>query len=378
MTRQKAIHVLHIASGDIWAGAEAQLYTLAKTLHQSEMVKVSVVLMNYGILEKKLKSEGIDVIVFDETKLNGLKIISRIFTLLRRVKPDIVHTHGKKENILSSFCLVFFNNIVSMRTSHGAPEHSPSLLLFHKWLYNFADWFSGRILQRKIIAVSTDLKVKLAEHFPETRIAIIQNGLDILNTTHHLPSKEFHQPAEAYTFRIGFAGRLVPVKRVDLFIQVAKKFISTYPDISATFHIYGTGPLKNELEKLNLDSGVSESIIFEGQTDNMATELNKTDILIMISDHEGLPMVLLEAMACQAPIVAHAVGGIPELLDHGQCGVLINNQNPIEYADAIRTLLSSTNRRQILSRNAYDRLSQHYSSQTNADAYIEIYSSLIN
>jgi glycosyltransferase involved in cell wall biosynthesis len=366
-----------MASGDIWAGAESQLFTLAKTLHQSDKVKVSVALMNYGVLEQRLKNEGIDVTVFDESKLNGFKIIAGIFSLFRRLKPDIVHTHGKKENILSSFGLIFFKNITSMRTAHGAPENRPSPLLFHKWLYNFSDWFSGRFLQRRIIAVSDDLKTKLAEHFPATKISIIQNGLDIIDISHHQPEKQFLKPTDSTTFRIGFAGRLVSVKRVDLFIQAAREFISKYPDISATFHIYGTGPLKNELEKLRSELDAAASIIFEGHTEDMAAQLGELDILIMISDHEGLPMILLEAMACHTPILAHAVGGIPELLDHGQCGVLISNQNPVDYAHAIYTLLSEPDTRQMLARNAYERLSKHYSSQTNADAYVETYTSLI-
>lgn len=376
MTKNNKIHVMHIASGDIWAGAEAQLYTLVKELHESDKVKVSVVLMNYGALEQKIRHEGIDIYIFDETKLNGIKIALNLFRLFHRLRPDVIHTHGKKENVISSFCSLFVSNTVSIRTSHGAPEQSPSPLLIHKWLYNFADWFSGRFLQQRIVAVSDDLKKKLEKHFPEKHISVVQNGLDITAIKRSPPKRELNKSLETGIFRIGFAGRLVAVKRVDLFIQIAQAFISAHPEISATFQIHGTGPLEEELKVLSQASGARDAIIFEGHTKNMLEALGKLDILVMTSDHEGLPMVLLEAMACELPIVSHAVGGIPELLEYGQCGILINNQNVEVYANAIYQLLSKHSERKSLSQNAYKRLITRYTSESNADAYINIYSDL--
>lgn len=375
MTNNK-IHVMHIASGDIWAGAEAQLYTLAKELQKSDKVKVSVVLMNYGALEQKIRHENIDIYVFDETKLNGIRISLNLLRLFHRLRPDVIHTHGKKENVISSFCSLFFSNIISIRTAHGAPEQSPSPLYIHKWLYNFSDWFAGRFLQHRIVAVSEDLKMKLGKHFPEKYISVVQNGLDIHAIKNNSPKRDYNKPIETGIFRIGFAGRLVPVKRVDLFIRIAQVFISANPEITATFHIHGTGPLEDELKTLSQESGTGDSIIFEGHTNNMLEALGKMDILVMISDHEGLPMILLEAMACELPIVSHAVGGIPELLEYGQCGILIKNQDPEEYANAIYQLISKHSERKSLSQNAYKHLCAQNTSKSNADSYINIYSDL--
>ena len=378
MAKKEFIHVLHIASGDIWAGAESQLYTLARSLKQSHEVMVSVVLMNHGHLENKLLDSGVDVTIFDETQFNGLQIALRLYSLFKIKKPDIIHTHGKKETILSSIALLFKKNTVSIRTAHGAPEHRPSFFLFHKWLYNTADWFCGRFMQKRIIAVSEDLKTKLAKKFPVDKITVIQNGVDIQDVTRILTAKSIHRPADTKVFRIGLAGRLVAVKRVDIFIEVAKYFISQYPEIPVTFHIYGTGPMEQELKLLHKQSGTGQSLVFEGHSGEMTSHLASLDLLTLVSDHEGLPMILLEAMACRTPIIAHAVGGIPELLDQGRCGVLISNQKPADYASAIHFLLKNPENRQRLSLNAFERLSEHYSSQSNAAAYIDTYLSLAN
>ena len=73
--KARPVRVLHIASGDLWAGAEVQLFTLAKALKDNTNTIVDIVLLNYGTLEKKLLGKGINVIVFDETKLSSLAIL---------------------------------------------------------------------------------------------------------------------------------------------------------------------------------------------------------------------------------------------------------------------------------------------------------------
>ena len=200
--------------------------------------------------------------------------------------------------------------------------------------------------------------------------------MDITDISSHIPEKKYHSLSDNYTFRIGIAGRLVPVKRVDLFIRIAKEFVTAHPDISISFYIFGTGPMKDNLESLREQSGAKEHIHFEGHTDSMPAHLGKLDILIMVSDHEGLPMILLEAMACRTAIISHAVGGIPTLLDNGKCGILIDDQNHAKYVDAILKLIKNPSVRQDLSNNAFDQLTKHYSSKSNAEAYIKVYSSL--
>jgi glycosyltransferase involved in cell wall biosynthesis len=105
----------------------------------------------------------------------------------------------------------------------------------------------------------------------------------------------------------------------------------------------------------------------------MPTTLCQLDLLILTSDHEGLPMILLEAMASRVPIIAHAVGGIPELLDYGNCGILINSEKPAAYAEAIQNLARSPERRTAIADKALKRVRQKYSATGNAKAYLDHY-----
>src|SRR5690625_6993292 len=97
-----ALRITHIASGDLWAGAEAQMANLLAALHQTEGVKLDVVLLNHGELEARLRQAGIPVTVLDEGELSAFIIAWRLWRHFRRKRPDLVHTHRCKENVLGS------------------------------------------------------------------------------------------------------------------------------------------------------------------------------------------------------------------------------------------------------------------------------------
>ena len=166
MSKAYQLKVLHVASGDLWAGAEVQLFTLAKALHTESDTSVSVVLLNYGRLEQDLQNIGIRVIVLDESKLNGLQILRQLVHTIREQKPDVIHTHRLKENILGSIAAFIVGKTASLRTVHGAPEHRPPWWKFPKRMLFLLDRICGRYMQRKIVAVSDDLASILEKDFP--------------------------------------------------------------------------------------------------------------------------------------------------------------------------------------------------------------------
>ncbi|MES0328015.1 MAG: glycosyltransferase, partial [Gammaproteobacteria bacterium] len=342
MTKENTtIKVLHIASGDLWAGAEVQLFTLAKALNNQQDIKINVVLLNHGMLEQKLLNNGVNVIVLDESRLNGLQVLLQLISTIRTIKPDVIHTHRVKENIFGSIAALLNGNIPTLRTSHGAPEHKPAWHNIPKRVILFLDWFSGRLLQKKIIAVSDDLAEILQKDFPADKIKVIENGIDLATLTTTVKSVKLDIEQNVPSFRIGIAGRLVPVKRVDLFIKAAAELLNTRPELKTSFHIFGDGPLRAELTTLSKKLNIEKMIHFEGHCENMRQELANLDILLITSDHEGLPMVLLEAMALKTAVIAHDVGGIPTVLKQGECGVLVSEHQPLAYADAIYKLIES-------------------------------------
>ena len=375
MSKAYQLKVLHVASGDLWAGAEVQLFTLVKTLHARSDTSVSVVLFNFGRLEQELNNAGITVIVLDESILNGLQILRQLVHIIREQQPDVIHTHRIKENVLGSIAAFFAGRAASLRTAHGAPEHHPGWWKFHKHVLYALDRFCGRHLQRKIVAVSGDLANILGKDFPLNKISIIENGIDVASICKDHPARTFQEGKQA-VFKVGLAGRLVPIKRVDIFIQTALHLMSKHPDMYASFHIFGDGPLRDELEKLNQNSGTDKIVSFEGHCDDMQKKLKQLDVLLMTSDHEGLPMTLLEAMALQIPIIAHATGGIPKLLDNGASGILVHKQDGANYANEIYKLYNNPETGLKIAERALQHVIQNNSALKNADAYHDVYTEI--
>ena len=373
MSRPENIHIMHIASGDLWAGAEVQLFTLAKAQQDQQSMDVSVVLMNHGMLEQRLRNSGVKVLVLDETRHNGFQILSNLITTIRKNRPTLVHTHRLKENILGSLAAFINKNTPSLRTAHGAPEHYAGWYNIPKRAIQFMDRFCGRYLQSRIIAVSADLADILKQSFPASKIRVIENGIDVTSVSTSCNPSTRSARLDSNQLRIGIAGRLVPVKRVDLFIKAAHLLLNDKPGLDLSFHIFGDGPLLNELRSLNAELGTENNVHFEGHTAHLAEELADLGMLLMTSDHEGLPMVLLEAMALKTPIIAHAVGGIPVLLNHGECGLLVTDHSPAGYAAALGKLIDSADLRAQISKNAYQRVVDKYSAKNNADEYELIY-----
>ncbi len=365
-----SLKVLHVASGDLWAGAEVQLYTLCRQQQADQGIELYVVLMNEGELARRLREMGAAVKVFDESELSFSKILARFLRYCKDVRPSIIHSHRRKENILAGVCSVLLR-IPSIRTVHGASEFDFSPLSA-KGLIKRLDDLVGRYFQKRVVAVSDDLKQKLCSDFPESHLSVVRNGVDLEG----IEAVEKVQWASVQT-RIGIVGRLTPVKRIDVFIDMAAEYCRKYPDSFCHFYVIGDGPLFTESKQRAESLGLSQRLHFLGHVSPAIPSIKALDYLVMCSDHEGTPMTLLEAMTARVPIIAHDVGGLNELLDRGRCGVLVKNNSAQEFEKALSALIHSEQRSSEFIENAYSRVKQYYSDEACAKAYRDLYLTLI-
>lgn len=370
-SHESPLHVLHIASGDLWAGAEVMLFNLAKAQHAQPHAKVTVVLLNHGTLEQKLLDEDITVYVIDESEQSSIQILPQLNKIVIEESPDVIHTHRNKENILGGL-IAWRNQIPVMTTKHGASEHRPAWYRLHKHLIQLLDKLITRHIHQSIVAVSDDLARQLEQVFPRSKIQVIENGIDIA-VLRKLRSR-IPQNTNGDSYHVGIVGRLVPVKRVDLFIDAAVKLKAAQPELSIQYDIYGDGPLRDTVTTQVTSQQAENYIQFHGHCENITEKLCNLDALLMTSDHEGLPMVLLEAMSLEVPIIAHAVGGIPNLLKNGDCGTLVTEHTAQAFADAISKQLAASD--DTKTRLALERVVQRYSSTHTAQMYEAIYHSI--
>lgn len=332
------MRVLHVISGDLWAGAEAQAFTQLAALHEAKVI-VAAALMNEGELARRLRARNIPVTVLEESRLSGRRILLGLRNLMLEWQPDIVHTHRSKENILGSVANRLARNVPSVRTVHGASEdRSRGLRRILRELQRRVDRWCGCHLQHRIIAVSTELGGKLARDFTKQKIVTIENGIDVEAIRSKIRPVDFRSMAPQAT-HIGVVGRLMPVKRVDLFLETAAFLKKTHPERDWRWHVIGDGPLRETLTKQAQSLGIDATTIFHGHCNDIIPFIAALDALMICSDHEGLPMVLLEALAVDTPVVAHATGGMIDVLKGSDRGSLVTEHTYSGYADAIHALI---------------------------------------
>jgi glycosyltransferase involved in cell wall biosynthesis len=217
------------------------------------------------------------------------------------------------------------------------------------------------------------------EDLPDDLVTMIPNGIDV---------EEFHPsgtsakedarkawgiPADAFV--IGGVGRLVPQKNFDLFLEVAALVAASRPEV--LFVIAGTGPLEGELKGKAVRLGLSDRVRFLGHVANRTGLYHALDVLMMPSEFEGTPMVLLEAMASGLPIIASAVDGIAEVCTHGEDALLVSPGRGDAFASALGNLIEDPRRGRRLGGNARGSILEGYDIRLLARHVEQVYGAVL-
>lgn len=375
-TTEKLV-VTHVISGDLWAGAEAQAFQLISALQANNAVLPTAVVFNEGPLMQKLQSAGIPVTLANETTEPLWRLVYHLYQHFRDHKTKIVHTHGFKENVLGTLAQKLSRVPKSVRTTHGNPEYQLSWRNPGKKLISLLDQLTARYGQDAVVAVSGQLERDLTKIYRDKTVKIL-NFIEIPDEAEKNVSRGANANCRGYIqadFKVGLIGRLVPVKRVDLFIDSIKELNDQLPGQIKGI-IIGDGPLMESLKTYANQQGLAHLIEFKGFVADPTAEIEQMDLLMMPSDHEGIPMVLLEALLARVPIVAHNVGGIPEILDNGRCGILVDDHTPSGYAKQSANLLQDPELMADFVRAGRAHLAQNFNKTTNSLRYEALYKTI--
>lgn len=370
--------IMHLASGDLWAGAEVQLFHLAKELNKIKNVELIVVLLNHGQLEDELLKHNVNVKVLDESMLSSFAIFQRLNSIIKLSQPDIIHTHRNKENFLGGLA-AWLNKKKSIRTSHGASEISKNPINLKRRLFDSLDKFAAVCFQQRIVAVSEDLRKKLSHHFPDAKLLVIENAVDTAYIKNRA-SQEFGHSSklDRNDFHIAFIGRFVPVKRVELFFAIANNVQLRNASRNIQFHMIGDGPLFQEINDKIRNDPNAPRIHLHGFIENVAPILKQMNLLIFTSDHEGLPMTLLEAMTLHIPVLSRFIPSIYDVLCQGKCGYFIDTDSPEKFARAIEHIIISREEVEQKANNAYNRIMDNFDIAVNVRNYVRLYTDLLS
>lgn len=374
------IKILHVISGDIWAGAEFQFLELVLSLNRKNDLDVVCVILNKGLLRDNLEANNIKTILLEEANHNSLYLSLKLRALIYTVDPDIIHVHKVKEHFLGWLALLFIpKKIPIVRTVHGLGMVANTL----QWLQRIRssivvslDNFIMVWLADAVIAVSQDLAHLVKLNRISNKVYQINNGIDV-----DLPENgdDKAMVKQRYgadkTFWIGTAARLVDVKNLPMLIKSA--FYLHQMKVPFRLSIFGDGPLRRELEQLIMSLELEGLVVLHGFEQNIYEVIMSLDVFVLCSLHEGLPISLLQAMCAMTPVVCTAVGGMKEVVNNGVNGILVQSNDSRSLADALMKLYNDRSLGLQLARNARRTVETNYSHSSMVQKVITLYGNLL-
>ena len=206
--------------------------------------------------------------------------------------------------------------------------------------------------------------ILLAEGLAPASIAVIPNGVD-------RPRHESAGVAAEQRTRVITVANLRPEKNHETLIAAADLLSADFPDVE--FQIVGDGPRRSELEALVRSRRLDDRVSFLGHREDVGRLLSEASIFALPSRSEAFPNGAIEAMAAGLPVVASAVGGLLDLIEHGRTGLLIEPGNPTALADALRQLLTNQTAAARIGEYARAHVQQRYSFERMVKAFEDLY-----
>ncbi len=350
-------------------GAERQLLLMMRGLAR-HMELTLVCVRGAGVLAGEARRAGARLHVLGVQSPWNPQFGWRLSRLFRQHRPDIVHS--------VMFGFDYQVNRVARRAGVPVIVSSRRQLATwrrprHIWLQRAANRYADAIVANCEAAARF---AKDQERADPSLFHVIYNGID-LRRFENAPARaerrmELGLPAGVPI--VGMAANFSPVKDHPLFVRMASELMHMQSDVH--FLLLGAGrgerELRNMIARLNLEPHFSIRA-----PDEVVPHLQAMDVCVLTSRVEGFPNALMESMAAGTPVVASAVGGITELIEDGERGILVENRDPEHFARAVHRLLAHRDEAEAMAQQAREYVRAHLDAPIMVSAYRELYAQLL-
>ncbi|MFL5919011.1 MAG: glycosyltransferase family 4 protein [Gaiellaceae bacterium] len=331
---------------------------------------------------------GVDVVRIDElgreiSPLRDLVATLRLARLIRRERPDILHTHTAKAGTVGRVAALLAGDArprVIVHTFHGhvlrgyfGPLRSLVFRLLERWLAAHTT---------ALVAVSPQVRDDLVALgvAPRKRFAVIRLGIELDERV--APERDGRADSRRYLgipaerFAVGWIGRMTAVKRTDDVLVAFKALRQS--GVDACLCMVGDGPDRGQLERRAHELGVVRDTLFLGYQEDVAPYYAAFDALVLPSSNEGTPVSAIEALAAGRPVVATRVGGVPDVVEDGQDGFLVEPGATDDLADRLAQLARDPDLRKRMGDAGRARVVPRYAVERLVDDVDRLYRSLLS
>jgi glycosyltransferase involved in cell wall biosynthesis len=354
-------------------GLERIIGHLARGLDRTRFNVVVHCLNKKGYHADQLEKEGYTVYLPSQqgkiaSYMRGLTVRGALV----RESIDILHSHNTAAFLDGVVGAKLANTPVIIHTDHV--RKFPD-----KRRYMAAERIASYFVD-EIVAVSRHVREALIEYegIRPDKISIIYNGVDFSPAQDGNEIKAVRDEFNVTQGEkvVGCVARLAQQKGYELFMEAARRILRKTQAVK--FVVVGVGEEYDRLLKLCSELGIRSKVHFAGARTDIERVLPVFDIFLLTSHYEGMPVCLLESMVSGVPIVATAVGGVPEAVQDGISGYLIHSRDPDEVAEKVVRLLRNDNLRLKMGKNGRQIYENRFTIERMAEQYTELYESYLS
>ncbi|MCA9131781.1 MAG: glycosyltransferase [Planctomycetales bacterium] len=361
------LHTLNVGGAELLA----QQFALRAA---KQFRPVFVCLDALGSLGGQLRQQGFTVEVLQRRPGFDSRCAWRLANVLRREKVQLVHAHQYAPFFYSALARLCGAHYPILFTEHGRdfPDfRRPKRVLANRLLLRRCD---------HVVAVGNYVRTALVDHegLSAKRIEVIYNGVDASRFDPQRALREIVRRElrlQEDEFAIVQVARLNRLKDYGTALRAIAQVCRVYPQVR--YFLVGEGEEQATLQRLRQDLGLQRQVTMLGPRSDVPRLLQGMDLFLLTSVSEGIPLTLIEAMFSQLPCVATGVGGVPEVVVHGQTGWVVAPQRPDELAAGILKLVQADELRQRLAAAGYLRASRHFPATRMIAEYERRYAQLI-
>lgn len=368
------IVLLNNFAGPGMGGGEVHLLNVASACRDAGM-DVHVICQPGGELESAARALGVTVAPYRLGRRNMLRTVSRMRKYIRRNGIRIVHSGGVLANVVARLaarglpvCVVTTVQVESdAAVFDGAGRRGV-------WVRRGLERATRSRTDRFVTVSEAVARVLVAEGVDESRVIVAHNGVRVGDLRLAAKSPVPAGLPEGHPL-IGCVARLELVKGVDVFVRAAVVVARTRTD--ACFVVVGDGSQREMLERLGAELTAAGRLVFVGLVSPAAPVIAALDVCVVPSRSEGQSIVAVEAMALERPVVASAVGGLPEVVADGETGLLVPPDDPHSLAAAVLELLDDPGRAAAMGRAGLSRVVDHFSLDDQMRRYLTVFRSSV-
>jgi len=380
------IRVLQLVNGELYGGAERIQEIILENLDRSTFEPYCVAVID-GDFVQRLREKGLSINLLRMRGKGDISIIDRVRRFVNRRNIDIIHTHTVRTNTIGRLAAMFAG-IPVVTHVHSSPLYETDNRIKNK-INQYVESFT-RKFSDGFICVSNQLKGQLvSEGVDPGKVVVVKNGveLDRFDVHNSFFSDKLEDngldpnPGSPVVTMVAY---FRPLKGVKVLLESIALVKEKSPENNATVSLYLVGEFESdayrrkverEVEKL----GLKDMVKFVGFSSKVEEILWVSDLFVLPSLFgEGIPVSILEAMAMEVPVIASAVGGVPEVIKDGETGFLVPPGDELALANKINKVLFYHNSRDEIVKRARDFLEDQHDIASMVESIEEVYLNLVD